>query len=506
MRILRRYVLSSHVAPFLFSLSALTLLMLLNELSQRFGMLMGKGLDPLVIVEVFALSIPWIIAMTLPMAVLAAVLFAFNRMAGDNEIVAMKASGIHLPRLVAPVAAVGVILALGMVWFNNNVLPDSNHRLAVLLSSIAQKKATFALRDQAINEVLEGELYLQAAHVDQETSRLTDVVVYDERQPERSRTIYADSGSMALTDDRTDLQLHLYDGTTQERKASDPASFQRIRFRTMAMRVPDVTNKLQRQDIGGYRGEREMAIPQMREEVRGSEDRAERALTESRWTTVFLTRRLLGREVDPPGEAESVAGREEAGAGERASGGARPDSGARPDADDDTAPADTAATADADPAVEADPTDDDTADADSTGADSVATVAELRADALDAATRSRSPRTPTAQFESLARQHRSAVSRGNRFEVEIQKKYSIPAACIVFVLIGAPLAVRYRDAGVAMVVAVSFLVFCAYYVSLVGGEKLSEELILTPFWAMWAPNLLFGAAGALLLWRSTKVG
>ncbi len=132
MRILRRYVLSSHVAPFLFSLAALTLLMLLNELSKRFGMLMGKGLDPMVIVEVFALSIPWIVAMTLPMAVLAAVLFAFNRMAGDNEIVAMKASGIHLPRLVAPVAAVGVILAVGMIWFNNEA-----PRLAVLLSSIS---------------------------------------------------------------------------------------------------------------------------------------------------------------------------------------------------------------------------------------------------------------------------------------------------------------------------------------------------------------------------------
>ena len=142
--------------------------------------------------------------------------------------------------------------------------------------------------------------------------------------------------------------------------------------------------------------------------------------------------------------------------------------------------------------------------ADSAGADT--SSVDVREEALDAALRARSPRTPPAQFESLARQHRASVSRGNRFEVEIQKKYSIPAACIVFVLIGAPLAVRYRDAGVAMVVAVSFLIFCAYYVSLVGGEKLSEELILTPFWAMWAPNVLFGAAGAVLLWRSTRVG
>lgn len=513
MRILRRYVLRSHVAPFFFALSALTLLMLLNELSKRFGMLMGKGLDPMLIVEVFALSVPWILAMTLPMAVLAAVLFAFNRMAGDNEIVAMKASGVHLPRLVAPVAAGGVLLALGMVWFNNDVLPETNHRLAVLLQSISQKKPTFVLRDQTVNEVLEGELYLQAAHVNQETSRLSDVVVYDERQPDRSRTIYADSGTMYLSDDRTDLHLVLYDGTTQERKENDPSSFQRIRFATMAMRVPDVTNKLQRQDLGGYRGEREMAIPQMRREVRSSDRRAGATALESRWTALYLTRRLLGMELRQPGDTATLAAAERelpdtaevavpvpGEAGRRDSSARRRRSARRDEAT--AAAADTAApgadTATA-PAAAA-----GSLAADSVDADSVA--AAVRGVALEAVKRVSSPRTPPAKFESLAREHRASVSRANRYEVEIQKKFSIPAACIVFVLIGAPLAVRYRQAGMAMVVAASFLIFCAYYVSLVGGEKLSEELILTPFWAMWAPNVIFGLAGAALLWRSMRVG
>ena len=97
------------------------------------------------------------------------------------------------------------------------------------------------------------------------------------------------------------------------------------------------------------------------------------------------------------------------------------------------------------------------------------------------------------------------MGQANRYEVEVQKKFSIPAACIVFVLIGGPLAVRYRQAGVAMVVAASLLIFCAYYVSLVGGEELADELILGPFWAMWAPNVLFGGVGLALLWRSVKV-
>ena len=53
-----------------------------------------------------------------------------------------------------------------------------------------------------------------------------------------------------------------------------------------------------------------------------------------------------------------------------------------------------------------------------------------------------------------------------------------------------------------MVVAVSFAVFCAYYVSMIGGEELADRLILSPFWAMWAPNVLFAIAGVIALWRA----
>ncbi len=134
------------------------------------------------------------------------------------------------------------------------------------------------------------------------------------------------------------------------------------------------------------------------------------------------------------------------------------------------------------------------------------TVADARRQALSTAERLSAAVSPSSQFRSLARNWDSSVSRANRYAVEVHKKYSIPAACIVFVLIGAPLAVRFRTAGVAMVVGASLLIFCAYYVSLVGGEELSEDLIISPFWAMWAPNVLFGGVGLATLWRTVKVG
>ena len=117
--------------------------------------------------------------------------------------------------------------------------------------------------------------------------------------------------------------------------------------------------------------------------------------------------------------------------------------------------------------------------------------------------------TPAAAVNSFrgnaAQQDRYTTSE-LRFEVEIWKKYSIPVACIVFVLIGAPIAVRYRRAGVALVVGVSLVVFCAYYVALIGGEHLADRELLSPFWAMWAPNVLFGMIGFVAFFQARRAG
>lgn len=94
----------------------------------------------------------------------------------------------------------------------------------------------------------------------------------------------------------------------------------------------------------------------------------------------------------------------------------------------------------------------------------------------------------------------------NRYAVEIHKKYSIPIAAIVFVLIGAPIGVRFPRGGIGMVIGVSLAVFCVYYVCLIGGEDLADRTIISPFWAMWAPNILFALGGVTILLWVTREG
>ena len=126
-KIINRYVLKEHIGPFVFALSALTSLLLLQYIARKFGDLVGRGLSWQVITEFMLLSIPFTVAMTLPMSVLVAVLFAFSRMASENEITALKAGGISTRRLMVPALVASTLVAFFMLWFNDQVLSRANH-------------------------------------------------------------------------------------------------------------------------------------------------------------------------------------------------------------------------------------------------------------------------------------------------------------------------------------------------------------------------------------------
>jgi len=94
--------------------------------------------------------------------------------------------------------------------------------------------------------------------------------------------------------------------------------------------------------------------------------------------------------------------------------------------------------------------------------------------------------------------------RINAFMVEIHKKYSIPVACLVFVLIGAPLGVRIHRGGLGVAAGLSVLFFLIYWAFLIGGEDLADRGIITPAMAMWAPNVLLGVIGIILVRRTIR--
>ncbi|HYL56506.1 MAG TPA: LptF/LptG family permease, partial [Gemmatimonadales bacterium] len=178
-RTINRYLLRQHLAPLGFALAALTSLMLIQQVAKQLSSLLGKGLPTAVIIEVFVLSLPFIVAVTLPMAVLVAVLHVFTRLAGDNEITAMQAGGVSMLRLVTPVLAGAAGMAILSFAWNDQLLPRTNHELRTLQVDIQRKKPSLTLKEQVINEVIPGQFFLRAARIDASSNKLKDVTLYD---------------------------------------------------------------------------------------------------------------------------------------------------------------------------------------------------------------------------------------------------------------------------------------------------------------------------------------
>ncbi|MEX0911803.1 MAG: LptF/LptG family permease, partial [Gemmatimonadota bacterium] len=448
MTVLTRYLLRAHIGPFLFAFVALTGVILINTLAKELANLAGKGLPLEVVFEFFVLSLPANIALTLPMAVLVAVLYTFSTLAAENEITALRASGVDLRRVALPLVVSAAIVALAMVWFSDRVLPAANYRWRVLMTDVAATRPLLALRPQTINPIRTNDgstpYYLEADEIETETGMMRDVAIYDVSDPRVTRTINADSGRMVMNATRTDLLLTLYDGDIREVDFNEMANFQVIEFGQQVMRVEGVSDRLERTGESEFRTDRDMTIAMMRERVDTLRSELQTLVAEQ-----------AGATDDASGATEGADG--EAGAARRSRRGGSGSSEAL-----------AAATL-----------------ASSTGSMDSGSRPAQGAPSQDDLIRAEEQRYTQGRIRTLQGQIRE-------FQVEIQKKFSIAAATLVFVLIGIPIALRFPRGGIGMVIGVSLAIFGIYYVGLIGGETLGDGGYIPPGIAMWATNIVFG--------------
>ncbi|HSB53853.1 MAG TPA: LptF/LptG family permease [Gemmatimonadales bacterium] len=534
MRLLSRYLLRQLAAPFLFALGALTSLMLLSQIAKKFGALVGKGLPWGVIAEVFALSVPFIVAMTLPMAVLLAVLYAFSHLAADNEITAMRASGISVYQILAPVLVWGVVMSGLNFLFVDQVLPRTNARLRGLLIDIGRKKPTFELREQVINEVPPSEYFLRAGRIDAATGRLKDVTIYDVGGDASSRRIiYADSGLMAYAEGQTDLSLRLYDGAIHQYRPTDPMAFQLTYYKVNDIRVKNVFDELVRNSSETIRGDREMSTCEMLavvQEARGDQHQAAREQVELLQGDL---RKLLDLPPLPPAVRESTTVRlpgycrlvdrlqaiilpktaeAQTPAQQPAPAPApilprqAPRQGGKVPLQ---VPGKAQGTRPAKPLLPA-------------GRPNATPVPRPPfAQAADSARPSPAappaPRIPRvepdherpvlsnwAQVATATDRIRDADRRADRFLVEIHKKWAISLACVSFVIIGIVMALRFPRGGIGLVIGGGLLVFSVHYVGLTAGESLADRGFVSPWAAMWTPNIVLTVLGLIGLVRVSR--
>jgi len=521
-KILSRYVLKEHLGPLTFALTALTSLLLLNYIAKQFGNLVGKGIPWSAVAEFFLLSIPFTVALTLPMAVLVATLHAFSRLAAENEITALKASGVSLKRLMTPVLIAAAGVTLFMIIFNDQILPRTNHQLAVLQSDIAQKKPTFALREQVINEVSPGKLFLRANHLDEGSNLMRDVTIYDLSDATRRRTIYADSGNMALARNQSDLLLTLYHGSMQDVPVLNPGQLQRLFFTVDLVTVKGVANQFQKSTDAQNKGNREMSVCEMQREVRRG--RAEymearkvflQGIKEARENKIKLGADMYATDTRVPSNISLGATYcwilRELRIPTLSAQGAPPPA-TPPQASGTTQAASEAQKTLPVPATPARQAGAATIPQKATPPPAPAPAPAPPAHPVPAARIYTTP-PPSAGLETtpstiaVAKVRLSdAKTSIDGYEIEIHKKFALAVACFVFVMLGAPIALRFPRGGVGLTLGVSLFVFALYYIGLTAGAAAASQGLLPPVIAMWAANVIFGAVAVALLWRMGKEG
>ena len=510
MRILSRYIVKEHIGPLVFALTTLTSLLLLNYVAKQFGALVGKGLGWGVIIEFLLLSIPFTIAMTLPMAVLVSTLYAFSRLASENEINAMKASGVGMTRVMIPVFFFAATLSLVMLAFNDQILPRANHRLRKLQSDIGRKKPTFALREQVINEVQPGRLFLRANHLDENSNRMREITIYDLSNPLSRRTIYADSGNMGMTRDYRDLEMTLYNGWMQELPKDQPGQLQRLFYVVDVIRIRGVGNSLERSTDDTYKSDREMSICEMHKEFQDAEREVQAADHDLQQTLTRAVGEVATGEPSPqsapPPYRESISMARAYCQFLGAFSGVK----AAEATESPQARTDSQGTARRRPGGFRGARRAVGARGDTSLSGTVRQATDSVAGQPVAVQSARLPGLPQMAIAGTLEGSRARLEGSRRAmdstDVEIQKKFALSAACMVFVLMGAPIALRFPRGGVGLVIGVSLGVFALYYIGLIAGESLGDRGYLSPFLAMWAANILFTAVGAILLSRMGKEG
>ncbi len=226
---LNLHLLRAHVAPFLFSFVTLLFVFLLQFLMKFIDQLVGRGLGGWVIGELIALNLAWIVVLAGPMSVLVATLMGFGTLSANNEITAMKAGGMSLYRMMAPVVVVAALLSFGLVEFYNHVLPEANHRLKVLMVDIRKVKPTLSIVAGLFSQDLTGYSIL-ARKTFENSNDLEGITIYDYTDPARDVVVTAERGTVSFTPDQRRLVMDLYNGEIHQVGTADLQAYRRMRY------------------------------------------------------------------------------------------------------------------------------------------------------------------------------------------------------------------------------------------------------------------------------------
>lgn len=461
MKRLHWYVIKSFLGPFFLTFFIVVFVLLMQFLWRYVGDLVGKGLDLQVLGEMLFYASFGVLPYAFPLAMLLASIMTFGALGENYELVAMKSAGISLFRIMGPLIVIAAFIAFVAFYFSNNILPRTNLKFTTLMVSVKQQRPELILQEGVFTSEIDG-YSIKIGHKDKKTNVLYDLLIYDHTQNKSNESVtVADSGYLKITEDKKYVVLTLYNGVNyseeqqRDRNVIEKRPFRRDKFDEQMIRIKVNNFDFNRRDESIYKNMfRMLNINQLSlmtdtlnekyyEQVRNylMQININQAITRHVYDLTELNDSLKRKfEI----KADSIFN----------------------------------------------------FDTYFTGIDKWV-KAQIAMQALD---RARNNMQNLNLYQGQLTDRKRTI---NKYEMERHRKFTLSFAVFIFFFVGAPLGAIIRKGGLGMPVVVSILLFIAYYIVSMTGEKSAREDVWQMVTGMWFSTFVFFPVG---VWLSYKAG
>lgn len=229
-RIVDRYILRELLVPFGLGIAIFTSILLIVRILKLVELVVNRGVPLLQILQLFSYILPAFLEVTVPMALLLAILVAFGRLSSDSEIIALRATGISLYRLMLPVGGMACVVAILTFGLSAYARPWGNGLLREGLYEMVKSRVSAGIKPKVFNDEFAG-LVIYVDRIEPPGNELYDILISDTRDPKLHNTVYARSGAVVSAEGSDTLTLRLIDGGIYSTSSKDDG-YQDTRFTT----------------------------------------------------------------------------------------------------------------------------------------------------------------------------------------------------------------------------------------------------------------------------------
>ena len=440
----------------------MALILLAQFLLKNMDKFLGKGLPITLLFELIFYNMAWVIALAVPMAILISTLMAFGRMSSDNEITAIRASGITYFSMISPALLFATIISAIMIYFNNWVLPDMNHKARNLISNITKTNPTIFFKSGQLHDELDGYIfYFESEGDDKNKFEESTIIKYNNRKI--AKTITSDHAELIEDYNDNIITIGLKDGHIYE-PLQNSDEYRIIKFKENIIRLSTDDFSFERKD-SKWRGDRELTFDSIKSKISLLDSKITKHKANIKNEIIDIDTTLI-KYVNQNSNLKGYLNDSDISTNKI------------------TAP---------ESAI--------------TFIDNLIKKLPAKIKVKDEAgkikivSQSKFKRALKRSLRAI-KHDKSEIERKvkskNKYLVELHKKFSLSIAGIVFVLVGAPLGIIAKRGKFSISIAISLIFFLIYWAFLIGGENFADKGQIDPALSMWLPNIILLLIGLLL--------